>query len=303
MTHSDTICLGDEVRAALDAHRPVVALESAVLTHGLPAPINIEAAGAMDRAVREAGATPAICLIEGGHLWVGASLDLAEAVANHPAREKASIRDMGGALASGIPAGLTVSATLLAAHLLGIRVFATGGIGGVHVGATDTGDVSADLLQLGRFPVITVCSGAKSVLDIPRTLEFLETAGVPVFSYQVPNFPAFYLRSSGVVTAVRHRPEDIAEAARRQWELGYHAGVVVGHAIAEDEAIAPALWQEWLQQAEEAARRDRIGGKAVTPYLLDQVARLSEGRTVRANIALLAANSRLAAEIAVALQS
>lgn len=303
MTPSTAPCLGDEVRDALEADHPVVALESAVLTHGLPSPQNMAAVREMELAIRQAGAIPAVCLVSDHRLWVGASPELAEAVATHPGREKASIRDLGGALASGIPAGLTVSATLFAAHRAGIRVFATGGIGGVHVGSDVTGDVSADLVQLGRLPVITVCSGAKSVLDIPRTLEFLETMGVPVYSYQVPHFPAFYLRSSGVPTAMREHPAEIAEAARQQWALGYDAGLVVGHAIAEAEAIEPALWNEWLLKAQDAARRDGIRGKGVTPYLLDQVARLSAGRTVRANIALLAGNAALAARIAVALVS
>lgn len=278
----------------------MVALESAVITHGLPEPRNLEAARLMSEAVRAGGVVPALCLIDDARLWIGADLDRAEAVARHPGREKASVRDLGMMLASGTPAGLTVSATLFAAELAGIRVFATGGIGGVHLPAA-TGDVSADLLQLSRSPVVTVCSGAKSVLDIPRTLEFLETVGVPVFSYRTADFPGFYLRASGVCTPRLASADEVARTARMHWELGLSTGLVLGNPIPAHEQIPPDAWHEWLRVARGAAERDRIGGKAVTPYLLDRVAALSDGRTVRANIALLESNASLAAEIASAL--
>jgi pseudouridine-5'-phosphate glycosidase len=294
--------LGDEVAAALQEGRPIVALESAVITHGLPEPHNLEAARSMAEAVRAGGAVPAICLVDESQLWIGAGLERAAAVARNPKREKASVRDLGAAISMRIAAGLTVSATLFAAGLAGIRVFATGGIGGVH-SPTISGDVSADLLQLGRSPVITVCSGAKSVLDIPRTLEFLETAGVPVFSYRTPDFPGFYLSKSGVSTPVLSSPGEVARAARTQWELGLEIGLVLGNPIPAEERIPDEEWRGWFDEAQLSAERDGMRGKAVTPYLLGRVATLSGGRTVQANLALLQSNASLAAEVAVALGS
>jgi pseudouridine-5'-phosphate glycosidase len=294
--------LGDEVAAALQEGRPIVALESAVITHGLPEPHNLEAARSMAEAVRAGGAVPAICLVDESQLWIGAGLERAAAVARNPKREKASVRDLGAAISMRIAAGLTVSATLFAAGLAGIRVFATGGIGGVH-SPTISGDVSADLLQLGRSPVITVCSGAKSVLDIPRTLEFLETAGVPVFSYRTPDFPGFYLSKSGVSTPVLSSPGEVARAARTQWELGLEIGLVLGNPIPAEERIPDEEWRGWFDEAQLSVERDGMRGKAVTPYLLGRVATLSGGRTVQANLALLQSNASLAAEVAVALGS
>lgn len=279
-----------------------MALESAVITHGLPEPRNLEAAECMADAVRAHGAIPAICLVDESLLWIGADLQRATSVARNPTREKASVRDLGSALATGGAAGLTVSATLFAARLAGIRVFATGGIGGVHAPA-GSGDVSADLLQLSRSPVVTVCSGAKSVLDIPRTLEYLETVGVPVFGYRTPDFPGFYLSRSGVSVPMLASPDEVAGVARAQWDLGLGTGLVLGNPIPSHERIADREWQEWLQDAQTSARQNRIQGKAVTPYLLDRVATLSAGKTVRANIALLESNAALAAQIAVAFAS
>jgi pseudouridylate synthase len=295
--------LGPDVAAAQRDGRAIVALESAVLTHGLPHPRNLEALERMDRAAREAGAIPAVCLTHHGSLWVGAPIALAREVAQSGDREKASVRDLGRALALKAAAGLTVSATLQAAHLAGIRVFATGGIGGVHSGAAETGDVSADLLQLSRTPIVTVCSGAKSVLDIPRTLEFLEMAGVPVYAYRTDCFPAFYLTSSGSRTTPVGSAKEIADIARMQWELGSTAGVVVANPIPSKDALPPEEWQLWLREAEAAARNGSVRGKDVTPFLLSAVAVESAGRTVEANLALLESNARLAGEIAAQLTS
>jgi pseudouridine-5'-phosphate glycosidase len=278
-----------------------VALESAVVTHGLPDPWHLEAVSAMTGAIEAAGATPALCLAREGRLWVGASLADAGAVAANPARQKASARDLGRVMATGVDAGLTVSATLCAAHAAGIRVFATGGIGGVHLGAEETGDISADLLELSRRPVVTVCAGAKSVLDLPRTLEFLETAGVPVVGYGTDRFPAFYLRDSGLPVPCLPDARAVARAAQAQWELGSTAGMVVGNPIPRGHAIAPERWDAWLARARVSAEREDIRGQAVTPYLLAQVAEMSGGETVEANIALLVNNARVAAEIALAL--
>jgi pseudouridine-5'-phosphate glycosidase len=255
----------------------------------------------MEDAVRSAEAVPAVCLADGSQVWVGADLARAEAVARNPRREKAGARDLGAVLAAGVPAGLTVSATLFVAQRAGIRVFATGGIGGVHTPFI-TLDISADLLQLSRSPVITICSGAKSVLDIPRTLEMLEMMGVPVFSYGTPHFPGFYLTRSGVQTPVLSTPEEVARAAEAQWDLGYAAGMVVGNPIPPQAAIGAEDWNDWLEAARSEAEREGVRGKAVTPYLLDGVAAASGGRTVEANLALLAENAHLAGRVAAALR-
>jgi pseudouridine-5'-phosphate glycosidase len=257
----------------------------------------------MEAAVRQTGAVPATCLAHGGKLWAGASRDLAEEVATAGHREKASVRDLGRALALHINAGLTVSATLYAAHLAGIRVFSTGGIGGVHAGVGETGDISADLLQLSRTPLVTVCSGAKSVLDIPRTLEFLEMAGVPVYSFRTEHFPAFYLRDSGAISIAVKSVGDIAAIARAQWDVGYEAGLVIGNPIPETAALPAESWDRWLADAQQAALHHRVKGKDVTPFLLAAVAQSSEGRTVEANLSLLESNAHLAGEIAAALTS
>lgn len=294
------LVLGDEVGEAGPLGAPVVALETAVATHGLPHPHHLRAIERMEAAIRAAGAVPAICLVRDGRLVVGATRMEVERVAADPAREKASVRDLGRVVAAGIPAGLTVSATLVAAARAGIQVFATGGIGGVHLPAS-LGDVSADLLQLSRTPVITVCSGAKSVLDLPRTLEFLETAAVPVVGYRTDRFPAFYLRHSDLPVPCLSSPSAVATAAQAGWELGVSAGMVVGNPIPEDEALQPAEWDHWLRAARAEATRRRVRGSAVTPFLLAHVASASGGQTVRANLALLEDNARVAAEIAVAL--
>lgn len=295
------LAVSAEVRQAIDAGRPVVALETAVVTHGLPAPYNTEAVAGMEEAIRQRGGVPATCLIAEGRLLVGAGMEEIAAAAGEPEREKASIRDIGRALATGATAGLTVSATLFAAHSAGIRVFATGGIGGVHRGAADTGDISSDLTQLARSEVVTVCAGAKSVLDIPRTLEYLETEGVPVLGYQVTKFPAFYLRSSGL--PVPHVPgaREVARIAQAQWALGYRVGVVVGNAIPVRSAIPADRWNGWIERADREARQESISGQDVTPFLLARVAEYSGGETVRANLALLRHNAEVAADIAAAL--
>jgi pseudouridine-5'-phosphate glycosidase len=289
--------VADEVAIALDSGVPVVALETAVVTHGLPRPQNVRAIQSMADAVRLAGAVPAICLVQHGQLWVGATPSEADAAADDPRREKASVRDLAEVLAKRVPAGLTVSATLLAAELTGVRVFATGGIGGVHVPA-DSGDVSADLTQLARSPVITVCSGAKSVLDIPRTLEALETLGVPVLGYRTDTFPAFVLESSGEGVDAVKSCDEVVQIARLHWSLGLRTSLIVANPIPSAHAIASLHWNEWLETAQDAARGHGIRGKAVTPYLLDRLATLSGGMTVTANLALLENNARVAGEIA-----
>ena len=257
----------------------------------------------MEKKIHAVGAVPAICLVQRRRLVVGATLDQLAEVDQAPNKRKAGVRDLGEVIAQALPAGLTVSATLFAAHAVGIQVFATGGIGGVHHGAEVSGDVSSDLYQLARTPVVTVCAGAKSVLDLPRTLEYLETLGVPVVTYRSSYFPAFYLTSSGIETAGVESADEVAEIARVQWALRNAAGLVVGNPLPAAGAIPAKLWEEWADRAYASAGRDGIHGTAVTPYLLDKVATYSQGETVRANLALLFGNARLAAEIAVSLGS
>ena len=292
----------ERVAGALDRGRPVVALETAVATHGLPAPHNVVAIEGMEEEIRSRNAEPAVCLVHGGTLHIGAERDLVKEVASAQHRKKASVRDLASSLWREETAGLTVSATLYAARLAGIRVFATGGIGGAHLGWRDTGDVSSDLPQLARTPVITVCSGAKSVLDIPRTLEYLETFGVPVYAYNATEFPAFLLHASGVATDSVSSPLDVAGIARTHWDLGLTSGIVIGNPLPQDRAIDPNRWREWIDRGLDEARDAGISGKEVTPFLLSRIAAYSHGETVTANVNLLLNNAALAADIAVALQ-
>ncbi|MGI8826933.1 MAG: pseudouridine-5'-phosphate glycosidase [Chloroflexota bacterium] len=294
--------LSRDVVDALHYSDAVVALETAVVTHGLPAPQNIDAMLAMQRALREGGTVPAVCLIHRGVLHVGAPMELVEEAAADQSRKKASVRDLAAALTSRAPAGLTVSATLHAAYLAGIRVFATGGIGGAHVGSDVSGDVSADLGQLAKSPVITVCAGAKSVLDIPRTLEHLESLGVPVFSYGTNTFPAFYLRSSGCRVPRLDSPSQVAAVARAQWDLKLCGGLLLANGLPDHVAIPEKQWTEWLERAKREARDARVTGQDVTPFLLAHVAEYSNGRTVDVNVALLVRNAELAARVARALR-
>jgi pseudouridine-5'-phosphate glycosidase len=295
--------VSQEVTAALAEHAPVVALETAVATHGLPTPHNLDALASMKREIEQEGGTAAICLALDGKLCIGASLNLVAQACRDRDKQKASVRDLGYVLAKRIPGGLTVSGTLPAASLAGIRVLATGGIGGVHRGAEVSGDVSADLYQLARSPVITVCSGAKSVLDIPRTLEMLETLGVPVYSYRTPRFPAFYLESSGQSTAYLESTTEIARVARAHWGLGNSSGIVIGQPLPAERALSQAEWDALIDRAHGEATHAGVQGADVTPYLLAHVAEASSGATVRANLTLLQHNARLGAQIAAALSA
>jgi pseudouridylate synthase len=294
--------LGEEVRAAFDAGRPVVALESTVLAHGLPYPRNLEVARQLEATVRAAGAVPATIGVVRGRPLVGLDDAALELFARGEGVLKLSRRDIAYAAATGRHGATTVAATMALAHLAGIEVFATGGIGGVHRGARESWDVSADLPELARTPVLVVCAGAKSILDLPATLEYLETAGVPVLGLGVAEFPAFYSASSGLPLAARvASPADAAEvwAAHRAYGGGGGALLAVpppaDSALPEDEveaAIARAL-----ARAEEAGVR----GQAVTPFLLAAVAEETGDASLRANIALLVQNARIAAEVAAAL--
>jgi pseudouridine-5'-phosphate glycosidase len=293
---------GDPVAHARETGGAVVALESTVIAHGLPRPRNLETALAMEAAVREEGATPATIGIVSGHIVVGLSRAEIELLANSDNVAKISRRDFAPVVASGRLGATTVAGTLAVAAEAGIRVMATGGIGGVHCGAERTFDISADLAELARASVAVVCSGAKAILDLPRTLELLETAGVPVVGYRTSEFPAFYARSSGLV--LEHRVDDPSAAARimkTQRELGFQQAVVFCNP--PPQAMDERELRELVEEALRSAAKKGISGNVLTPYLLDQMVRMSDGRTLETNVALLVENARVAARIAVALAS
>ena len=286
-----------EVAAALKAGRPVVALETALVTHGLPRPQNYQVARRMEAVVEEEGAVPATVAVLGGQPHVGlAEADLRR-LAESDGAAKASLRDLPALALRGRDGGTTVAATAWLAARAGIRAFATGGIGGVHRGAP--WDVSADLPVLASTPIVVVCSGAKSILDLPRTWEWLETYGVPVVGYGTDEFPAFYCRTSGLPVTMRaDAPEEVADLARRQWRMGLEKAVLVGVPVPEEVAIPQDQMEAALAQAVADAEASGIWGKALTPFLLARVAKLTEGASLRANEALLLQNARVAAQIA-----
>lgn len=296
------VAVRPEVAAALEQRRPVVALESTVIAHGLPWPRNLETARAAEAAVRHAGAVPATIAVLRGRPRIGLDEQDLEHLARADGIRKASSRDLGVAVAQGADAATTVAATMRLAHLAGIRVFATGGIGGVHPAEGGASfDVSADLDELRRTPVAVVCAGAKNILDLPATLEVLETNSVPVLGYGSDTFAAFYLRTSGLPVSARvDTPGQTAEVLSAHWQLG-GAGVVVSQPLPESVALAADEFADALRQAEAEARRERVHGPALTPFLLAQLARLTNGRTLTANHELIVANARLAAQIAAAL--
>jgi pseudouridine-5'-phosphate glycosidase len=293
--------LSPEVVRARRGGHPLVALESAVITHGLPRPQNLQLARALEQVVREQGAVPATVAILDGKVRVGLSEAQLERLANEDGARKISRRDYGIALARGENGGTTVAGTLIAARQVGIRVFATGGIGGVHRNAAF--DVSADLPELGRSPLVVVCAGAKSILDLPATLEVLETMGVAVLGYQTDDFPAFYSASSGLpVNARVESVEDVVRIAREHWQMGLESALLVVQPPPAETALAQEQVEEVIQLAMAEAEKNQIRGAAVTPFLLERVSRLSGGASLQANLALLENNARLAAQIAAALQ-
>ena len=295
---SSYITVSDEVQAALQQRRPVVALESTVIAHGLPYPANIEVAQAMEAAIRAKGAIPATMGILNGKIVIGLAQDEIQYLGTARDILKVSRRDLAVTLATRQPGATTVAGTMLCAGMVGIRFFATGGIGGVHRGAETSMDISADLTELSRTPVLVVCAGAKSILDLDLTLEYLETQGVPVIGWQTSEFPAFYVRSSGRCLA--HRVDDvatIAAIARVQWECQLQ-GLVVGCPIPEQYAMDPGPLEAATEEALRLARKQGIQGSATTPFLLAHVAKVTAGESVEANKALLINNAHMAARFA-----
>lgn len=300
MNESFQLSMAPEVAAALAARRAVVALESTLITHGLPHPANVETALAMEAAVRAGGAVPATIAVLGGRITVGLTRAEIERLAQAPAGRvrKCSRRDLPIAVARGEDGATTVAGTMIVAHLAGIRVFATGGIGGVHRGAPF--DVSADLLELGRTPVAVVCSGAKSILDLPLTLEVLETQGVPVVGLGTNTLPAFYSRSSGLpVDVAVALPAEAARIVYAAGRLQARHGVLITVPVPEADALSAEMMETVIRRATAEAGKKNIHGKEVTPFLLGRVAELTGGASRRANTSLLVNNARVAAQIAV----
>src|SRR5579862_6886160 len=294
--------IAEEVRDALAAHRPVVALETTIVTHGMPYPENLATARSLEAEVRRGGAVPATIAVMEGAIRIGLPAEDLERLARAPGVLKLSRNDLAFALSTGRMGATTVAATMICAHLAGIRVFATGGIGGVHRGAENTFDISADLEELARTPVAVVCAGAKALLDLPKTLEYLETRGVPVIGYRTSEFPAFWSRSSGLELPIRlESPAEIAALLRVQWELGLSGGAVVANPLNAELEIPRQEMERYLSAAVAEASQRGVRGKAVTPYILQRLVETTGGRSLRANIALAQANARLAAQISAAL--
>ena len=282
---------------ALKANFPVVALESTVITHGLPHPQNIQLARDMEAAIRSEGATPAtIALIE-GRIRIGLADDELVRLAEVQSPLKVSHRDFATAIVKKGSGGTTVAGTMLAAHQAGIKVFATGGIGGVH--KESPFDVSTDLRSLAEIPMIVVCAGAKAILDLPATLEYLETMGVPVVGYRTNQFPEFYSSDGDLDVSVQlDSPQEIAEFAQAHWSLGLRSAVLVTNPIPVTDAIPKSELEPIIRQASKEATEKKIHGQALTPYLLQRISELTNERSLRANLALLRNNARLAAQIA-----
>lgn len=294
------IQISAETERAIQAGWPVLAFESTVITHGLPHPQNLKLAQDMEQVARQHDVTPATIAVLEGAIRVGLPADELDRLSRMDKVHKISVRDLGPAMARGWSGGTTVAATMVAAQKAGIGVFATGGIGGVHRGAPF--DVSADLLQLARTPIIVVCAGAKAILDLPATLEYLETQSVPVVGYQTENFPAFYSLSSGLKASVKaDTAQEVVDIARAHWSLGNQGAVLVVNPPPKELALPNAAVEDAVQQALGECERLGIRGQGVTPFLLNRVSELTRGGSMEANLGLLVDNARVGCEIARAL--
>ncbi|MCX7774676.1 MAG: pseudouridine-5'-phosphate glycosidase [Rectinemataceae bacterium] len=295
--------VSEEVAVALKTDMPVVALESTIISHGMPWPRNLETALAVEQAVREEGAVPATIAIIRGRIKIGLTREELQAFADgslHPI--KVSRRDLPAVIARQENGATTVAGTMIAAAMAGIRVFATGGIGGVHRGAEHSWDVSADLEELAMTSVAVVCAGAKAILDLPKTTEYLETRGVPVIGYGTDELPAFYSRESGIALSLRaDTPEAVARMLAAKWNLGLAGGAVIANPIPNEQAMPGEIIEKAISTALAELAPRNIQGAAVTPYLLARVAELTGGDSLDSNIALVMNNARLAARIAAAL--
>ena len=292
--------ISPEVKAALDAGKPVVALESTIISHGMPYPKNVETALLVEQTIRENGAVPATIAIIGGRLKAGLTKEEIEHIGKAGRGvAKASRRDLPAIVARGIDGATTVTTTMIIAHMAGIKIFATGGIGGVHRGAEKTMDISADLEELAQTPVMVVCAGAKSILDLGLTLEYLETKGVPVIGFGTEELPAFYTRKSGFGVDYRvDSPAELAAMFTAQRELGYKGGMLVTNPIPEEYAMDKEVIDRAIEQALRELDENGIHGKECTPFLLAKVVELTGGDSLESNIQLVLNNARLAAQTA-----
>ena len=294
--------LSPEIAEALARRAGVVALESTIITHGMPYPANVETARAVEDVVRRGGAVPATIVVLGGRIRVGLDADTLQRLGRATGVLKLSRADLPFAVATGRDGSTTVAATMICARLAGIDVFATGGIGGVHRGVETTLDISADLDELGRTAVTVVCAGAKALLDLPRTLEYLETRGVPVVGYRTDRFPAFWSRDSGLPAPLRlDTPDEIAALVASKTLLGLGGGVLVANPVPEADEIPAGEMGHLIDRAVADAGAKGVSGKGVTPFILSRMLELTEGRSLATNVALIRNNAALAAEIAVAL--
>ena len=293
----NSLIYATETQTGISSGKPIVALESTVLTHGLPHPQNLQLARDMEKTVREGGAIPATIGFLDGKLHIGLTDAELERLASVDDVYKVGPRDFATVLTRKAHGGTTVAGTMLAAKYSNIKVFATGGIGGVHRDAPF--DVSADLQALASIPMIVVCAGAKAILDLPATLEYLETMSVPVVGYGTDEFPAFYSRESGLDVSVRlHSPQEIVNFANTHWKAGLQSALLVANPVPETAAISKSEMEPYIMRANQEAHEQGVHGKAVTPFLLSRISELTEGKSLRANLALLLNNARLAAEVA-----
>jgi len=289
----------DEVKEALENGKPVVALESTLISHGFPYPENLKVAGEMEEIIRGYGVVPATIAVIGGKIKVGLTRSELEFMATSRDILKASRRDLAVIVAKGLNGASTVAATMMVAERAGIKVFATGGIGGVHRGAEKTFDISADLQELARTPVVVVCSGAKSILDLPLTKEYLETMGVPVIGFGSEELPAFYCRESGL--KVDYMVNDEVEAVKIikvMEDLKLRGGMIIANPVAEEYALSMEYMNEMIEEAVRAAEKEGVKGKKLTPYLLNKIKELTGGKSLKANIGLVKDNARVGAKIA-----
>ena len=296
--------ISTEVQQALKRGLPIVALESTIISHGMPFPQNLKTALKVEKIIREESAVPATIAILNGRIKIGLSQHELEQFAKQTSQIKVSRRDLPLVISQKQSGGTTVAATMICAKLAGIAVFVTGGIGGVHRESENTMDISADLMELAQTNVAVVCAGIKSILDIPRTLEYLETQGVPVIGYKTEEFPAFYTPSSGSLVQSRlDTPEEIAHCMKIKWKLGLDGGIVIGNPVQEQDAMDASIIQQAISEALRDAAQKQIEGKNVTPFLLERINRLTMGKSLKSNISLVCNNAHLGAKIAVAYQT
>lgn len=290
-----------EVREAIERGKPVVALESTIISHGMPYPQNVETARKVEAIIREQGAVPATIAVLGGRLKAGLTDDELEYLGKSPGIKKVSRRDLPAVVALNQDGATTVASTMIIAALAGIKVFVTGGIGGVHRGAQETFDISADLMELAGTAVAVVCAGAKSILDIGLTLEVLETHGVPVLGFETDDFPAFYTRTSGFGVDIRvNSADEAARVMQAKWDLGLRGGLLIGNPIPEEYAMQEEVIRNAIETALREAEAQGIRGKDMTPFLLARVKGLTDGKSLDSNIQLVYNNARVGAQIAVA---